>query len=144
MNYNNDTPFTRKNKHLNAFERGQIQLLHIEGLTPYAIGKRLNRASNTIRAELQRGAVTQIKQNKTVQIYYPDAGQLRYEENRKKCGTKFKFLQCEAFLKHVTELFFDKTQSLDSICGVARLHNKFPDNSMESYLPVDLRFIITK
>lgn len=130
MNYINDTPFNRKNKHLNAYERGQIQLLHIKGLTPYAIGKQLNRASNTIRAELKRGTVTQIKQNKTVQIYYPDTGQLRYETNRKNCGTKFKYLQCQAFLKHVTELFFDKKHSLDSITGAARLHNKFPSDQM--------------
>lgn len=125
MNYHNDTPFPCKYKHLTVFERGQIQLLHLEGLTPYAIGKRLRRASNTIRTELKRGTVTQIKFNKSVMIYYPDTGQTVYESNRKNCGTKFKLFQCEAFIKHATELFFDKTHSLDSICGAARLHNQF-------------------
>ncbi|MFN2341704.1 MAG: helix-turn-helix domain-containing protein, partial [Halanaerobium sp.] len=65
MDYLNDTPNSRKNKHLNAFERGQIKLLHSEGMSPYAIGKRLGRASNTIRNELKRGTVSQIKGNKT-------------------------------------------------------------------------------
>jgi len=65
----NDTTISRTNKHLNAFERGQIHLLNAEGLTPYAIGKRLNRASNTIRNELARGTVSQIKANKPVNIY---------------------------------------------------------------------------
>jgi len=34
MDNTNNTTNQRKNKHLNAFERGQIQLLHDEGLTP--------------------------------------------------------------------------------------------------------------
>ncbi len=77
----NDTLLSRKNKHLNAYERGQIQLLNSEGLTP-AIGKRLDRDSNTIRNELRRGTVPQIKGSKAVKIYYPDAGQAVYEKNR--------------------------------------------------------------
>ena len=93
MDYLDDTPLSRKDKHLNAFERGQIQLLNSEGLSPYAIGNRINRASNTIRNELKRGIVSQIKGNKTVMIYYPDTGQIIYETNRKNCGTKFKFLK---------------------------------------------------
>jgi len=116
MDYLNDIPLSRKNKHLSAFERGQIQLLNLEGLSPYAIGNRLDRASNTIRNELRRGTVSQKKGNKLVMIYYPDTGQLRYEANRNNCGTKFKFLQCEAFIKHTIELFFNKNQSLDAIC----------------------------
>lgn len=105
MNYINDTPNNRKNKHLDSFERGQIQLLHLEGYTPYAIAKKLGRASNTIRNELKRGTVPQIKGNKTVMIYYPDTGQAVYEKNRKNCGPKFKYLVCNAFIEHVTSLF---------------------------------------
>lgn len=130
MNYSNNTSLSRKNKHLNPFERGQIQLLNAEGFTPYAIGKRLGRASNTIRNELKRGTVTQIKGNKTVAVYYPDAGQTIYEKNRKNCGPKFKYLQCEAFVKHVIEFFFNKNHSLDAISGAAHLHGKFPKEHM--------------
>ena len=79
MDYLDDTPLSRKNKHLSAFERGQIQLLNSEGLSPYSIGNRLGRASNTIRNELKRGTVPQIKGDKIVHIYYPDTGQLMYE-----------------------------------------------------------------
>lgn len=130
MDYSNDTPLSRKNKHLSAYERGQIALLHTEGLSPYAIGKRLKRASNTIRNELKRGTVPQIKGSKEVMVYYPDTGQLVYEANRKNCGTKYKLLECEEFIEHVTELFFKKNQSLDAICGAARRHNKFPESQM--------------
>jgi len=130
MDYSNDTPLSRKNKHLNAFERGQIQLLNTQGLTPYAIAKYLGRASNTIRNELKRGTVPQIKANKTLMVYFPDTGQRVYEANRKNCGTKFKLLECEAFINHATELFFNKNQSLDSICGASLIHNKFSKSEM--------------
>ena len=128
MDYSNDTPISRKNKHLNAYERGQIALLHAEGLTPYAIGKRLGRVSNTIRNELKRGTVKQIKAGKEVLVYYPDTGQLKYESNRKNCGPKFKMLQCEAFIEYVTKMFFDKKHSLDAISGASKRLNMFPDS----------------
>lgn len=130
MNYYNDTLLIRKNKHLNAYERGQIQLLTAEGLTPYAIGKRLGRASNTIRNELKRGTVQQIKGDKEVMIYYPDTGQAVYEKNRKNCGKKFKFLQCSDFIDHAMDLFYNKNHSIDAICGAARVQEKFPREKM--------------
>ena len=79
---------SRKNKHLNDFERGQIQLLHNKGYSAYRIAKELRRASNTIRNELKRGTVTQIKGIHDVQVYYPDTGKLVYEKNRKNCKKK--------------------------------------------------------
>lgn len=130
MDYLHDTPKSRKNKHLNAYERGQIALLHSEGMSPYAIAKRLGRASNTIRNELKRGTVSQIKGNKTVNIYFPDTGQKVYESNRKNCGPKFKLLECEDFINYVIELFYENEQSIDSICGAAKLHNKFSKSEM--------------
>jgi len=39
MDYSNDTPSSPKNKHLNDYERGKIELLHAQGLSPYAIWK---------------------------------------------------------------------------------------------------------
>ncbi|OCL25392.1 hypothetical protein U472_13660 [Orenia metallireducens] len=48
MDYLNDTPKSRKNKHLNAYERGQIALLYSEGMSSYGIANRLGRAYNTI------------------------------------------------------------------------------------------------
>jgi IS30 family transposase len=126
----NNTTISRTNKHLNAFERGQIQLLNAEGRSPYAIGKRLKRASNTIRNELRRGTVSQIKVNKVVNIYYPDAGQAVYEKNRANCGPKFKFLSCANFIRFVEEKFFDNIHSVDSICGVAKLRNLFDKDKM--------------
>ena len=130
MDYLNDTPKSRKNKHLNAFERGEIKSLHSSGMSAYAIAKQLGRASNTIRNELKRGTVSQIKANKTVDIYYPDVGQRVYEENRKNCGPKFKLLKCEDFIEYVIGEFYEKDHSLDSIRGSAELHDKFSKSEM--------------
>lgn len=130
MDYLNDTLKSRKNKHLNAYERGQIQLLHSQGLSAYAIAKKLGRASNTIRNELKRGTVPQVKGNKTVEIYFPDTGQRIYERNRKNCGSKFKLLQCQEFIDYVTELFYKEEKSIDSICGAAEINNKFSKDEM--------------
>ncbi|WP_420811487.1 helix-turn-helix domain-containing protein [Natranaerobius trueperi] len=58
MDYFNDAPTSRKNKHLNDFELGKIELLHKQGYSLNAIGKILNRASNTIHNEPKRGTVT--------------------------------------------------------------------------------------
>ena len=102
----NHTLTSQKNKHLSAYERGQIQFLHSKGLSPYAIGKQLGRASNTIRNELKRGTVSQIKGKSTVLTYFPDTGEAVYKQNRLNCGPKFKLFQCEAFIQHVTKLFW--------------------------------------
>jgi IS30 family transposase len=130
MDNTNDTPTTSKNKHLTTYERGQIQMLNADGLTPYAIGKRLDRASNTIRNELERGTVPQIKGNKNVPIYYPDTGQAVYEKNRLNCGPKYKYLACQKFIKHVENVFREMEHSIDAICGVARLLGQFEKDEM--------------
>lgn len=82
MEYNNITTNSRKNRHLNDYERGQIQLLHNKGYSAYKIAKELNRASNTIRNELKRGTVHKIINNKEVEVYYPDTGKTFYEKHR--------------------------------------------------------------
>ena len=125
MEYNNTTANSRKNKHLNDFERGQIQLLHNKGYSAYRIAKELRRASNTIRNELKRGTVTQIKGIHDVQVYYPDTGKLVYEKNRKNCKKKFKALECSKYLDFVKQKFNEEKWSLDAICGYAKLNKLY-------------------
>jgi IS30 family transposase len=130
MEQYNHTTNARKNKHLNEYERGQIQLLLEDGLSVPAIAKRLGRAYNTINDDVKRGTVTQIKEKKKVEIYYSDTAQKRYEESRKNCGSKYKLLACEAFIKHVEQLFHEEDFSLDAIVGVAKLKGEFSANKM--------------
>lgn len=126
----NNTSVLRKNKHLNKFERGQIAALHNEGLSNYKIAKRLGRSINTITNELKRGTVRQIKCDKDVDIYYPDTGQLVYEQNRRNCGKKFKLLACEHFIEYVAKEFHTKKHSLDAIAGRAKKLGQFAPEEM--------------
>ena len=132
MDYQNDTLFSRKNKHLNSYERGQIALLANQGNSPYRIAKILQRSLNTILNEIRRGTVPQIRSSKIVHIYFPDSGQRVYEERRKNCGRKFKLLKCEKFIAHVEDQFFNKKFSLDSICGRATKKMLFSPSEMVS------------
>lgn len=126
----NDTPVDRKNKHLSAFERGEIASLLKEGYSAYAIAKKLRRAYNTVRAELDRGTVTQIKNDQEVKIYYPDTGQLTYERNRENSTKQYKLLQVRAFIKHVVRQFKKNKHSIDAIVGQARKLGLFAPSEM--------------
>lgn len=124
------TPNKRKNKHLNAYERGQIALLYQEGLTAYSISKRLGRSPNTIRNELKRGMTQQIKNDKEVLVYYPDVSERKYRKARLNCGRKLKFLTCQSFLEHALDMYFNKSYSIDSICGRTKKETKFKASEM--------------
>ncbi|MDY3903565.1 IS30 family transposase [Peptoniphilus sp.] len=130
MEYNNTTTNSRKNKHLSDFERGQIELLHNKGYSAYRIAKELGRASNTIRNELNRGTVSQIKNEKMVQVYYPDTGKTVYDINRKNSKKSYKALECSAFLEFVYDKFINEKWSLDACCGYATRHNLFPNKTL--------------
>lgn len=130
MEYNNTTTNSRKNKHLSDFERGQIELLHNKGYSAYRIAKELGRASNTIRNELKRGTVFQIKNEKMVQVYYPDTGKTVYDINRKNSKKSYKALECSAFLEFVYDKFINEKWSLDACCGYATRRNLFPNKTL--------------
>jgi IS30 family transposase len=113
MDHSQFTPNPRKNKHLSFKERVKIELLADEGKTAYAIAKLLNRPINTITNELRRGTVDQIKQGKLVKIYYADAGQAKYEANRRNTGRRYELLQCSEFVSHVGKMMIEEGWSVD-------------------------------
>lgn len=125
MEYFNDTPICRRNKHLNQFERSKIQILTSLGYSPYAIAKMINRAPNTVRNELKRGTVPQIKSGRIISSYFAEAGQSIYMRNRKNCGSKYKLFKCERFIEHVYKLFYENKHSFDSITGSCRISESF-------------------
>ena len=130
MDYTHLTPESRKNKHLSDYERGQISLLTDEGRTPYYIGKRLGRSFNTIRNELERGTVPQIRNGKKFMVYLLDAGKAIYEKNRLYSRKPFKFASCTDFINHVDEKLKTDKHSVDAICGRARLKDTFEPEKM--------------
>lgn len=147
MEYNNNTTERRKNKHLNDFERGQIKLLKNKGYSAYKIAKELGRASNTIRNELKRGTVSQIKNNKEVKIYYPDTGKLVYEKNRTRSKKTFKNIECSDFIDFVEEKYFKEHWSFDAICGYVKRNHLYDDKRVCTktlYNYVDLGLICVK
>ncbi|MDD3220462.1 MAG: IS30 family transposase [Lachnospiraceae bacterium] len=108
-----------KHKHLTAYERGMIKILHEQGNTPYAIAKVLGRASNTIRNELKRGTVHQYdsRRNKDRYIYFPEAGYGRYKKNRCKSVHHYKKdrnQKIKEFIHKVEKNVLENGYSLDS------------------------------
>ena len=125
MDHSQFTPNPRKNKHLSFKERVKIELLVDEGKTAYAIANLLNRPINTITNELRRGTVDQIKQGKFVKIYYADAGQAKYEANRRNTGGRYELLQCSEFVSHVEKMMIEEGWSVDAAVGRATATGKF-------------------
>lgn len=130
MDYPNNTTNSRKHKHLNFEERMLIQVRLKDGFSPYKIAKELGRASNTIRNEIARGTVTQIKQGRKVEPYLADVGENTYRENRKHCCPKFKRLSCEDFIVYVCSMMKSNKWSLDACVGYASLNKLFDPSKM--------------
>lgn len=130
MDYPNHTTNSRKHKHLNYQERVIIQVRLNDGYSPYKIAKELGRASNTIRNEIVRGTVSQIKQGKLVKVYLADAGDSIYKKNRENCCPKYKRLKCIAFINFVCTQMKQSNWSVDACFGYALSNNLFQRSEM--------------
>ena len=117
MDYPNNTTNPRKHKHLNFEERMTIQLRLKDGYSPYKIAKELNRASNTIRNAIERGTVTQFIQGRKVEVYFADAGEHIYLQNRKHYCPKFKRISCNDFVSYICTTMKSKKWSVDACVG---------------------------
>ena len=93
-----------KNKHLQYNHRVIIELRLKDGHIAYKIAKELGCPANTMRNEIKKGTVEQIKQRRLINIYYADTGLRVYDANRKHCIKKFRLLQVVDFINHVTQL----------------------------------------
>ena len=102
-----------------------MKLLIDEGHSPYYIGKKLKRSSNTIRNELKRGIVTQKKNGRNLKIYLPDVGKSIYEKNRLNSRKPYKYVKCRDFINHVDLKLRNDKLSVDAVCGRTALENTF-------------------
>ncbi|WP_027416369.1 helix-turn-helix domain-containing protein, partial [Aneurinibacillus terranovensis] len=90
--------------HLNAFDRGKIQVLWKQGKSLQAIANEIGCHKSTISRELKRGRVTQRRSDLTEHtVYFPDTGQAVYEKNRSHCGAKYKLAQASEFIQFAVE-----------------------------------------
>jgi transposase, IS30 family len=120
-----------KNQHLKYNERVIIEIRIKDGWSPYKIAKEYGFASNTVRNEIARGTVEQIKNGKKVYIYCADAGQYRYEYNREGSKPKFKRLKCANFIDYICDKIEENEWSIDAAVGDAKLHEMFaPEESV--------------
>lgn len=130
MDHPNNTTNSRKHKHLNFEERMLIQIRLKDGYSPYKIAKELGRASNTIRNEIARGTVPQIKQGKLVEMYLADTGSTVYAKHRKNCCPKYKRLTCNAFIEYVYTQMKEHKWSVDACFGNALSNRLFSREQM--------------
>ena len=106
MTQTNSNTNARKGKHLTDGERYQIQILLKEGYSHRHIGRVLGRNHQTINNEVKRGTVTQINRvtsngkdyTYSDDLYFADAGQAYYDEQRLKSGCQPKWIQATQFM----------------------------------------------
>lgn len=119
MDYPNYNTALRKNKHLNFEERMTIQIRLIDGHSPYRIAKELQRPINTVLNEIRRGTTTQIKQDKSVELYFADTGEAVYQKHRQNSCRTFKRLECSAFINYAVDKIKNACWSPDACVGNA-------------------------
>ena len=79
-------------KHLNAYQREQIEAMLRLGIPKVKIAKGLRIARSTLYAETKRGTARQMRSNWTYyDRYFAQTGQIFYERHRKNSGKPFKF-----------------------------------------------------
>lgn len=120
------TTSKRSFKHLDAFDRGRIAALLQEGKIPADIARTLGYNRSTISREIKRGTVTQMKTGRQLyEVYLPETGQLKYEENREACGAKLKLDDAIEFIQYAETKILDDHWSPDAVCGSAALQEQF-------------------
>ena len=126
MSHSHSTTKRRTFKHLNAYQREQIEaMLHL-GVPKVKIAKDLGIARSTLYEEIKRGTVTQKRSDWTYyEQYFAQSGQMRYERNRENSGKPSKFNAAQDFIRYVENAILKDEHSPDAICGRAKRMNLF-------------------
>jgi IS30 family transposase len=138
MSQPEDTTSKRKSEHLNFQERRIIERMLREGANKGEISRTLRRDKSTIKREIKRGSVVQRKRNSyesknpkreyiEQMVYFADAGQRVYDENRTKCGSKNKIIACSDLISFVEgKIIGPEKWSPDAAIGYAKVNNLVP------------------
>jgi IS30 family transposase len=137
LNYN---PKAKKAEHLNVEERKIIERMLREGANKGQIARALLRDLSTIKREIKRGSVVHRRRNPTISkrpevpeyldelVYFADAGQRVYEENRQNCGAKNKVTACVGLVSFVEDKVLGAEKwSPDAAIGYAKVNKLFPN-----------------
>nr|WP_315452398.1 hypothetical protein [uncultured Selenomonas sp.] len=126
MSHTHSTTKRRTFKHLNAYQRGQIEAMLRLGVPKVKIAKDLGIARSTLYEEIKRGTVTQKRSDWTYyEQYFAQSGQIRYERNRENAGKPSKFNAAQDFIRYVENAILKDKHSPDAICGRAKRMNLF-------------------
>jgi IS30 family transposase len=138
MSYYECTRDSKKSEHLNYPERETVERMLRKGASRKEIAKALYRDKSTIRREIRRGSVLQRKRNPyeskrinhqeyiEYEVYYADAGQRRYDENRSHCGARSKVIQCAELVAFVeAKVLSPEKWSPDAAIGYAKANQMF-------------------
>lgn len=128
----------KQGEHLNRRERNIIEQRRREGASIGKIARGLGRDVSTIKREIKRGCIVQIKRNPTIskkvnvpeyieyKVYFADVGQRRYEKNRLNSGNKNKIISCAEMVRYVEgKVLGAEKWSPDVAIGYARANKLF-------------------
>ena len=131
----------RKKPHLTEAERKTIERMLREGANKGEIARALYRDKSTIKREIRRGSVVQQKSKpyesrnpKSERIYetvyFADAGQRVYKQNRANCGSKNKVAVCADLVAFVEgKVLGPQKWSPDAAIGYALTKGKYAGQS---------------
>ena len=113
-------------KHLNAYQRGQIEAMLRLGVPKVKIAKDLGIARSTLYAEIKRGTARQMRSDWTYyDRYFAETGQIIYERNRKNSVKPSKFNAARDFIRYVEDRILKDKHTPDAICGRAKRTHLF-------------------
>lgn len=136
--------------HLNAYQRGQIQVLHQEQRSSREIARTIGCTHQTVLNELRRGTTTQIGPNhRRFRAYFPETGQAIYERNRRHCGRRFKLNAASEFIAYAEKKILSPDKwSPDAVCGAANRDPKWKNKvrvcTRTLYDYIDIGFLKVK
>ena len=126
MLYAHSTTKRRTFKHLNAYQRGQIEAMLRLGVPKVKIAKDLGIARSTLYAEIKRGTARQMRSDWTYyDRYFAETGQIIYERNRKNSVKSSKFNVARDFIRYVEDCILKDKHAPDAICGRAKRTHLF-------------------
>ena len=126
MSHTHSTTKRRTFKHLNAYQRGQIEAMLRLGVPKVKIAKDLGIARSTLYEEIKRGTVTQKRSDWTYYTqYFAQSDQIRYERNCENSGKPSKFNAAQDFIRYIENAILKDKHSPDAICGRAKRMNLF-------------------
>jgi len=128
MTNNNGSTKKRKFKHLNYEKRGIIERLLKKGTPKTEIAEILGISRSTLYEEIKRGTAGQPRSGLTTyKIYYADAGQRIYEENRKNSRKPYKLSKAAGFIDYAEKEILENKKTPDVICGRVKTTGEFKE-----------------